>query len=78
MRYYTEKLTLLLALICTIQEGDDLSAGTGQIGAEMHCIRSVGDAFLRSPENSVVEIVAGLHVREEVRRGGAVLYSNGI
>ena len=51
----------------TPQERDDLRTSAGLVGAEMLGVRAGGDAILRSPENCIIVIIAGLDVHEEVQ-----------
>ena len=57
---------------CTPQEGHDLGAGAGGVGAEVSVIRARGDTLLRRPLHRVVEVVVGLDVHEVVQHGVVV------
>ena len=44
------------------QEGDDLRAGAGCVGAEHGVAGALGDALLHGPQNRVIVVAASLHV----------------
>ena len=59
---------------CTPQEGYNLRAGAGGVGAEVCGVRARGDAFLGRPQNSIMEVVIALDIGERLSRNGRFLY----
>ena len=50
------------AAVGTPQEGDDLRAGAGGVGAEHGVAGALGDALLHGPQHRVIVVAASLHV----------------
>ena len=55
-------------LLAAVEEGHNLTSGTGAVGAESGVAGAFGDFFLQRPENSLVVVLIGLHICEGVIR----------
>ena len=54
-------------LVCTVQEGNDLAAGTIRIGSEGGTITGAGgDAVLNCPQNRIVEEGTCRHIHKGI------------